>query len=384
MAEKESLRIGIDTLFESPLSGTGGLIYVRNIVKALGEVANGERLFLFASSTNAHLFRDLAPKSRLIKSGWSNERVLLRILSQQIVIPLLARRLKLDVLLCPGNVISFAAGVPKILILQNRLQYNLPRELGLIRSFYRKRIGKLSLRHAAKIVALSNELQQYLQENLRVPATRMVVVPGGVDHASFFPRQGEKRRRSGADEPYLLVVAALWPYKNHEILLRALALNHRRHGFNVKLLIVGGDWEGRVQQLGHLAGELGISERVNFIGHIPHEEMPQLYAEATVLLYPSLAECFPLPIFEAMASGVPVIASNCCSLPEVVGDAGICLEPHDEEAWADAIYRVMSDKELRSCMIERGLNRARQYTWKAAGEKLLKVLQEAVQENGSG
>lgn len=377
------LRVGIDGLSEPAATGTGGLVYLKNIARALCEVGSGSsEIVIFTSETNAHVFRDISDKAKIFRSRWLSERLPFRVFSQQVVLPFLATKFSLDALLCPGNIVPVLGAPRPIVIVQNRLQYDLPVELGRIRRSYRRYLGYLSLIRAKKIITLSEDTSHYLGEALHVPENRRVVIPSGVDHQLFFVRNGLSRESSRHAD--FLVVSELWPYKNHEVVFRALARCCKNADFSGRLVLVGGDWKNRKQSLKRLATDLGIAGRVDFVGRVPHDQMPMVYARSSALLFPSLAECFPLPVLEAMACGVPVIASNRCSFPELVGDAGTCIDPHDEKAWADAICRVMSDKELRSRMIERGLNRARQYTWRAAGEKLLEVLYEAVQENGSG
>jgi glycosyltransferase involved in cell wall biosynthesis len=379
MNKEPSLRIGIDTLFESPATGTGGLVYIRNIVKALAEVANGDRLYLFTSPSNAYLFEGLPGNLSIIRSGWSNEQPLRRIFSQQVIIPFLARKLDLDILLCPGNVLPLAVRLPRVLVLQNRLLFDLPKEHGFLRRHYRRLMGKLSLNSAATIVPVSHDLDDYLQKTFKLPEGRKVVVPAGVDEKLF-------RRRNGSASPVskdanLLVVGELWPYKNHELLLRVLAQCPTLPRISPRLVFVGGDWKGRREHLECLARDWGVVERITFLGRIPHEKMPEIYTSASVLLYPSLAECFPLPVFEAMACGVPVITSNCASFPELVGDAGLCLDPYDEEAWKNAIDRVLTDTTFRDSLIERGLARVKTYTWSSAGSRLLQVLRATAQSH---
>src|SRR5207249_471734 len=99
-----------------------------------------------------------------------------------------------------------------------------------------------------------------------------------------------------------------------------------------------------------------------------------LYSGALALVFPSLYEGFGLPALEAMSCGTPVLASTASSLPEVVGDAGLLLDPHDATAWADAVQRLMSDTELQQTLSRKGLKRAAQFTWERCARETLKVL----------
>ena len=122
--------------------------------------------------------------------------------------------------------------------------------------------------------------------------------------------------------------------------------------------------------------ELNLSEEIIFTYYTPEEDMVGLYNGAKVFVYPSLYEGFGLPPLEAMACGVPVITSNVSSLPEVVGDAAIMVNPADINQLAESISRVINDEELRRKMIERGLERARMFSWGKTAKEIIECFKE--------
>jgi glycosyltransferase involved in cell wall biosynthesis len=126
-----------------------------------------------------------------------------------------------------------------------------------------------------------------------------------------------------------------------------------------------------------IARELGIEKYIVTPGWIAEEDKPLLYAAATVFVYPSRYEGFGLPVLEAMACGTPVVTSNTSSLPEVVGDAALLIDPYDEAALAQAMLTISGDEQLRARLREAGLERARQFTWRATAEKTLALYREA-------
>jgi glycosyltransferase involved in cell wall biosynthesis len=117
-----------------------------------------------------------------------------------------------------------------------------------------------------------------------------------------------------------------------------------------------------------------------FTGFAPNDDLPDLYCGAELFVFPSLYEGFGLPVLEAMTCGVPVACSNISSIPEVIGDTGILFDPHDNEAIADAMRRLLTDPCLLNDCRERGLARAKKYTWSATAALTLKVLREAAGE----
>jgi len=122
--------------------------------------------------------------------------------------------------------------------------------------------------------------------------------------------------------------------------------------------------------------ELGLGDRVHFAGYVHDADLPALYGGADLFVFPSLYEGFGLPPLEAMACGTPVVCSNAASLPEVVGDAAVTVDPYDVDALAEAMQRVLADRDLREDLRARGLARARQFTWERTARETLAVYRE--------
>jgi alpha-1,3-rhamnosyl/mannosyltransferase len=116
-----------------------------------------------------------------------------------------------------------------------------------------------------------------------------------------------------------------------------------------------------------------MKEHVRLLGYLPEADLPPLYAGAQAASLPSLAEGFGSPLIEAMACGVPIVASNATALPEVYGDAAVGVDPHDIDAMAHALGRVMTDPELRSHLIDRGVRRASAFSWEATARRTVAV-----------
>jgi len=167
-------------------------------------------------------------------------------------------------------------------------------------------------------------------------------------------------------------------YKNIEGILRSIPLLVARLGPQVVFVKVGGPFTR--SQLA-LIDRLGIEQHVQHLGMIPAADLPGVYAGADLLLMPSLHEGFGLPALEAMACGTPVIASNQGSLPEVVGDAALLVEPNDVEQIAAAAERLLTDARLRADLRKKGLKRARTFTWERTARETLAVYQQVYEEN---
>ena len=121
---------------------------------------------------------------------------------------------------------------------------------------------------------------------------------------------------------------------------------------------------------------MGVAESTIFTGPVPHDAVASVYRNADVFVHPSAFESFGLPVLEAMASGTPVVASNRTAVPEIVGDAGLIVDPADVEGMADSIHRVITDRSLRDTLVRKGYERAKSFTWEQAARDTVKVLED--------
>jgi glycosyltransferase involved in cell wall biosynthesis len=233
---------------------------------------------------------------------------------------------------------------------------------------YLGRVVPRSVRRADRVIAISEATRADLTELYGTPAAKVEVVPLGVD-ARFNPRRAPDeeaavRRKYGLPAgPLVLTVGTLQPRKNHRRLVQAFAQVRGR----ATLVIAGGvgwAYEGVYEA----ARQAGLAERVAFTGFVDDADLPALYRAATVFAYPALYEGFGLPALEAMASGVPVMASNTSSLPEVVGEVGLLVDPLDVAGMAAALERLLGDEGLRADLREKGIARAAAFTWARAAE----------------
>jgi glycosyltransferase involved in cell wall biosynthesis len=187
----------------------------------------------------------------------------------------------------------------------------------------------------------------------------------------------EFRKNWGFDsKKAVLHVGHCRPRKNVEGLLHALALLRQR-GMDVLLIQVGGSFSPIQRQIVH---SLRLEQSACQWKYVPEDDLVTLYNVADVFVLPSFYEGFGLPVLEAMACGTPVVAANVASLPEVVGDAGLLVNPRDPEAIAEAIARVLDDRALAADLQARGLERARQFTWERTARETLKVYQRVSED----
>jgi len=162
--------------------------------------------------------------------------------------------------------------------------------------------------------------------------------------------------------------------KNIPTLIKAFYESKRRRT-NHKLVIVGKKgW--KYDDIFETIDALNLKNEVIFTGYVPKEDLVKFYNTADLFVYPSVYEGFGLPPLEAMACGCPVITSNISSLPEVVGNAGITVNPYDVEELVEAMYRVLNDEDLRKELSKKGLERSKLFSWRKTAEETWKVYEE--------
>jgi len=261
------------------------------------------------------------------------------------------------------------------------------------RANYRKLDHSLrdSCSRADAILTISENSKRELMGYLGVPENKIHIIPPGVDLSVYRPpdsagfdaahqisgagSKADIAEKYGLPEKYLLYLGTIEPRKNIPAIIRAFHQFSQKDREGYKLVVAGkkGWMFGEVFEL---VKNLKLEEKVIFPGYVAEGDKPLLYAGAEVFLFPSLYEGFGMPPLEAMACGVPVITSNTSSLPEVVGDAGIQTDPMDVDAICSAVRDLTSDPGFRKTMAEKGLQRAKTFTWGDSVKKLLEVYEK--------
>jgi glycosyltransferase involved in cell wall biosynthesis len=247
--------------------------------------------------------------------------------------------------------------------------------------------ARRSARQADRIITVSQSTARDLQRIFGVPESKIELIYLGVGSA-YKPQDSltaaeHVANKYGVSRDYLLTVGTLGPHKNLISLVEAMKLLRGRGERPLQLLVVGADGRKKSRVLEAVQAARLTSEDVRFLGFVPDEDLPMLYSGSSSFVFPSLYEGFGLPLLEAMACGVPVIASNTSSVPEVVGDAALLVPPTQAEAFADAIMRVRSDGNLRRMMIAKGLTQAACFRWDKTARQHLECMQKLVREKHS-
>jgi len=212
---------------------------------------------------------------------------------------------------------------------------------------------------------------------LGLNSNRISVIPLGVDHALFFQRDKEAcRRRLGLphDAKLILSVSTTLKHKNLPVLLKAFQ-SVKKIQPTARLVRVGAP-NPTTLELSTLAEQLGIADHITYMKP-NNEELAILYNASDVFVHTSTYEGFGAPLVEAMASGLPVVASNATSIPEVIGDGGITIDPFDVDGFASEALNILTDNKLAKQMAERGMIRSQQFSWEKCAKDTLKIYEAA-------
>jgi glycosyltransferase involved in cell wall biosynthesis len=366
-------RIGIDARLTYYTQG-GISQYTQQIIRALGNIDAQNEYLLLHSRRDA---RDLAAASnqrRIICWTPSHHRI------ERLALAVELAGRRLDLLHSPDFIPPIGGRYKSVITIHDLAFLFYPKYLTAeSRRFYNSQINA-AVRRADHIIAVSEATRQDVIDHLGAPAEKISVVLEAADprYQPAPPTEVERVSSAlGLPPDYLLLVGTQEPRKNIDGLLRAYALLRERLP-GAPLLVIAGGRGWLADDLTELAASLGLGAPVRWLGHIPTDDLPALYSGASVLGFPSFYEGFGLPPLEAMACGTPVVVSDRGSLPEVVGEAGLLVNPDDPAAIAAALEQVITDSALAADLRARGLERASTFSWERAARETLAVYERVL------
>ena len=358
--------------------------YIRNIVRTLGRLDHQTEYFLLGPTAKVQEIGPLPPNFQTVPlalsehslKGYQEFRHAVRKVNSDLVhIPNLFSKPRL--LPCPY-----------VMTVHDMLEHmSRPRQRGVWRSLYFQ-MTKRVLAGAARIFAVSNFTRNEIEKLFEIPLNHIEVVYNAIDerflhgHASAGDRALIAQRYQ-VSYPFLLYAGRISPHKNVLRLIEAFSalkteLEKDQLWPDLKLIIIGDDLSGN-PDLRRTVVRSGVQNDVRFLGFVPIEVLRIFYDEAKVFVFPSLYEGFGLPPLEAMAHGTPVITSNVSSLPEVVGNAAVLVNPENVFEIMRALHRVLTDRPLRDRMKERGYQQAMRFSWEISVRRILDVYRSVAQ-----
>lgn len=353
------MRVGINALACVPERSGGDATYVRELVRHLLAADGTNEYVLFVAPWNRRLFP--APSSQLehVVCPAPPGSFVARALWEQAVLPRYVRAARLDVLHAPVNVAPLRSTVPLVLTLHEAEPFMPGAEMPAPLRVYWRLFRALSARRARRILCVSQAAARELRRYMAVPPEKLSVIYHGIDVDRF----GACRGRTESDGS-VLWVGRSYPRKNVVRLVEAYGSLPAATRDAHRLVLAGVEGWGS-GKLHRRVAELGVSDTVRYLGRVGDDQLPCLYARASVFAFPSLHESFGLPVLEALASGTPVICSDIPALHEVAGDVATYVDPTSARAVAAALESVLVDRAAREHALVEGPRRARRFTWHA-------------------
>lgn len=356
--------------------------YIRNIVRALARLDHENGYLLIGPPAKVQEIGALPPNFQTVPltapersiQGYREFRGALK-------------RLNVDLVHIP-NLFSIPRGIPcpYVMTVHDMLEHmsRAREQSGFWRSVHFQ-LTKRVLAGAARIFAVSNFTKAEIGKLFGISADRIEVVYNAIDerflrgHATAADRELIAQRYQ-VTYPFLLYAGRVSPHKNVVRMIEAFSalkteLERDQAYPDLKLIIIGDDLSGN-PDLRRTVVRSGVQNDVRFLGFIPIEVLRIFYDEAKVFVFPSLYEGFGLPPLEAMAHGTPVVTSNVSSLPEVVGNAAVLVNPENVFEIMRALHRVLMDQALRDRMKERGYQQATRFSWDKSVRRILEVYGE--------
>ncbi len=295
---------------------------------------------------------------------------------EQLLWPWILRRSGADLFHTPYFLVPLLASIPLISTVQDLIFDRYPTYMPWrFSSPYYRLLMKWGTRRAMHILTLSEFTAADLTRFYQTPGRKITVIPPGVDQgfapAADLDRRESLRRKYGLARPLILSVGARRPHKNLGRLVDAYA---SLNGDAPHDLVLVGPQDARFPDEARRAvTSRGLNGRVKFLDWVDEADLAGLYSLADLLVFPSLIEGFGLPALEAMACGTPVVGSDRPSLPEVVGDAGLLVDPCDVESWTAAMRELLGDEARRHRLAAAGQERSAEFSWDEAAHQVLKV-----------
>jgi glycosyltransferase involved in cell wall biosynthesis len=363
--------------------------YIRNIVRTLGRLDHESQYFLIGPPAKVQEVGPLPPNVQTVPI-LSQERSIRGYHEFRSAL----RRLDCDLVHIP-NLFSIprALPCPYVMTVHDMLDHmsRARQRSGYLRALY-FHLTKRVLGGAARIFAVSNFTRNEIEKLFDIPLNHIEVVYNAIDerflrgHASAADRELIAQRYQ-VTYPFLLYAGRISPHKNVVRMIEAFSalkteLEKVQLYPDLKLIIIGDDLSGN-PDLRRTVVRSGVQNDVRFLGFVPIEVLRIFYDEAKIFVFPSLYEGFGLPPLEAMAHGTPVVTSNVTSLPEVVGNAAVLVNPENVFEIMRALHRVLMDKTLRDRMKERSYQQAMRFSWDISVRRVLEVYRDVARDRGT-
>lgn len=367
------MKIGVDvSLLVGNLTGIGR--YTHELLKRL--IESGHEWFLYS---HCQINADYTERTNVHLRTVKTLRCLPRIVSAQTTIPFQANLDKVDLFWSPTHRLPtlLSKKIARVLTIHDLVWKRAGETMRPLNRWLDATLMPEGIRIADRIIAVSEHTALDLRIEFPAMKHKIRTIPLGISLLSTVaPR--DSLASLGLTGQYFLFVGTLEPRKNLARLIAAFSALPQRLRETVCLAIAGGDGWGGVN-VASIAERFGVQSNVRVLGYVSEEQLATLYSHALFLAMPSLYEGFGLPLLEAMARGIPVLTSDCSSMPEVAGDAGVLVDPHDVSSIVKGLVQMLESGARRSELSKLAVLNAARFSWDKATKETLEVFDEAIE-----
>lgn len=367
--DKLSFRIGVDArLLSEPITGIG-----RYLFETLSRMVDeGHEWYLYSHrpiiignwTRNNITIRNLNLKSRPMRMLWA-----------QSILPYWAHKDNIDIFWSPAHRIPryLPSQIASVVTIHDLVWRHAGTTMRPLSRWLDSKFMMEATKKADKIIAVSSSTAKDLINENRILSSKISVISLGISQSLLNNLGSHNQSKLPIASQYYLFVGTLEPRKNLQRLIEALSILPADIKKVAKLVIVGGVGWGGVN-VEYLIKLFDVQDYVVHLGYVDDLALAELYKNALFLVMPSIYEGFGLPLIEAMAYGVPAVTSNCSSMPEVIGDAGILIDPFDVHSISAGLSLLLTNQSLRSHLSKNAISRAYQFDWNHSSKKTLQTL----------
>lgn len=374
------MKIGISAIHVVPRKSGSHEPYMINFVHALAQLKTQHKFTLFVTPANQSLFETARGKMDFVVYPKLVERVLPRILFEQLGLPIDIYRRKIDVMHYPGTASSIFIR-PSDVVTVHHDSITQRASMTAMHNLYYDIVFRINKR-AGKLIAPSRVYADQLVQYFRFKPEQMCPIHHGVNPAfreASFVDLVNVQEQYGIEKNAILTVTNTLPHKNISNLLQAYEILLSKYGLNNQLVMVGYVDEDILDTLiKRIASDPEkMRSRIKVISFMPHEQLPPIYFASSYFVFYSLTETFGMPIVEALASGLPVVASDIPVHREILSDGGELVSPEKPESLASKLYMIITDMSIRERMKKTAIARSHSFSWEQTALQTVQVYENA-------
>ena len=365
----------------------GHKTYFSNFIPQFGIIGQQHEFVLLHSAWQNAFDFDLPSNFTRLIDGPDKSSVPMRMWWEQTRLPAILHRERIDVVFnpTPAGMLLYP-GYPAVIAIRNPNPFS---PLTIKSWRYRARNRALreftnyAARRAAAVIFVSKYSRDVALKAMRIDPSKVFVIYHGVGAHFFEPAQTLSKKNFHGDRPYLLTVSTVQSHKNYPRFLNAFAKLCREPDLGYDYVFAGGiGSRSEFESIQQRINKLDLQGRVHYLGEVSYWDLPTLYQGASLFVLPSLLETFGHPLVEAMASHIPIAASNAAAIPEISGDAAVYFNPYDEDEICTVLQKLIYNKELREQLILKGSERVKKFSWENTAREMVKVFEVASREDG--